>query len=105
MRALPESDRTPREWPLASEQTRLDLDRWCQALEDRTAETQGDTSDDPPDWEELLNAAVDNLGLPLRRQEHLVRAIHALAFAAHIDQGSPQSVRDEAAHGERQRTP
>lgn len=94
-----------RDWPLASKEARLDLDHWVQALERLMAEPQGDANDDPPGLEERLNAAMDRLGLPLRRQEHLVRAIHALAFAWLIDEGSPQSVRDEAPHGERPWTP
>jgi 5-methylcytosine-specific restriction endonuclease McrA len=94
-----------RAWPLGPEQARLDLDRWCQALEDQTAGTQGDTSDEPPGLVDRLNAAVDSLGLPLRRQEHLVRAIHALVFAAHIDESAREPGRGEAPHGEARRTP
>lgn len=93
-----------RAWPLASEQSRLDLDRWCQALEDQTAGTQGDTRVEPSGLEDWLNAAVDSLGLPQRRQEHLVRAIHALAFAAQIDKSARERGPDEAPHGEATRT-
>jgi 5-methylcytosine-specific restriction endonuclease McrA len=74
-----------RKWPLASEQPRLDLERWVEALGERTTGAQGDASGDSPDPVDQMNAAIDSLGLPLRRREHLVRAIDALLLAAQID--------------------
>lgn len=94
-----------RSWPLASPEARLDLDRWIQALGDRRPETEGDASGDAPPLEDWLNTALDSLGLPLRRQAHLVRAIHALVFTAQIDQSSRETVREESPHGEGRRTP
>jgi len=94
-----------REWPLASEEARVNLGRWFEAVEEGAGETQGDTASAPRDPLDRLNAAIDSLGLAPRQQEHLVRAIHALAFAALIDGGAREPGREEAPHGEATRTP
>jgi 5-methylcytosine-specific restriction endonuclease McrA len=77
-----------RKWPLASEQARFDLGRWAEALGETTTEAQGEHGGEQPDPMAALNASVDRLGLPLRGQEHLVRAIDALVLAAQIDPDS-----------------
>jgi 5-methylcytosine-specific restriction endonuclease McrA len=74
-----------RKWPLASEEPRLDLERLVEVLGERATEAQGNHGGEQPDPMDALNAALDRLDLPLRREEHLVRAIHALLFAAQID--------------------
>ncbi len=71
--------------------TRLDLERWVQVLGEGTSDAQNDPGGEP-DPMDPLNAALDRLGLPLRRQERLIRVIHALVLAAQIDRDFLQVV-------------
>jgi hypothetical protein len=79
-----------RAWPLASAETRGDLDRWREALSQDHGGPDGGESDPMA----RLNAALDHLGLPQRRQERLVRAIQALLLRQDVDEASRERTRE-----------
>lgn len=83
-----------RAWPLASEEVRGDLERWIEVLGEARSEVHGAPGGDLPDPVAPLNAALDHLGLPLRRQRRLVRAIHSLLLAPLVDEASYESLRE-----------
>lgn len=81
-------------WPLAPEQTRRDLDDWVAALAEASPDIDGAVDDAAQDW---LTAAFEKLGLPLRRRERLVRAIHAAMLKAQADEATLEALRQELA--------
>ncbi len=80
--------------PLASEETRGDLERWIEVLGEARSEVHGASGGDQPDPEAPLNAALDHLGLPRRRQKRLVQAIHALVLSPLVDEASYEGLRE-----------
>jgi hypothetical protein len=75
-----------RAWPLASKETRGDLERMVVALRevpDPPHPSQGDDLEDPF---VKLNAAIAKLNLLPRRELHLVRATDALILAHLVDE-------------------
>jgi hypothetical protein len=88
-----------RAWPLAFEETRGDLERWIQVLGEARSEVHGAAGGDQPDPVAQLNAALDHLGLPRRRQERLVRAIHALVLTPAVDELSRETLRETLDRG------
>ncbi len=87
------------DWPLASEQTRRDLDDWIEALAEASTEANGVVGDHPLGQLALLNAALDKLELPQRSKDHLVRAVHAVLLKWQADEATREAVRQELAPG------
>ncbi len=79
-------------WPLASEETRADLERWIKVLGELPSKVRGASDGVPPDPVAQLNTAVDQLGLRGRREKRLVRAIHALLLPPLVDEASNESL-------------
>lgn len=90
----PASVRLLRDWPLASEEVRADFERWIEVWGEARSEVHGAPGGDQPDPVAPLNAALDYLGLPLRRQKRLVRAIHSLLLAPLVDEATYESLRE-----------
>ena len=86
----PQNLRFLSQWPLASEESRRDFEDWVEALRDRPEGSHpvkhGDARDPDLDLLGQINAAIDRLELPLRRQRRLVRAIHAVVLRVHVDE-------------------
>jgi predicted nucleic acid-binding Zn ribbon protein len=84
----PQNLRFLSQWPLASEESRRDLEDWVEALRDRPEGSHpvkdGDARDPDLDLLVQMNAAIDGLELPLRRQRRLVRAITAFLLRVRV---------------------
>ena len=81
-----------RAWPLASAETRGDLDRCMEAWREALSQDHGAPGGES-DPTALLDAALDHLGLPQRRQERLVRAIQAQVLALVVDEAASERIR------------
>ena len=88
-----------RAWPLASAETRGDLDRCMEAWGEALSQDHGAPGGVESDPTALLDAALDHLGLPQRRQERLVRAIRAHLLAPGVDEASFQRLRESLMNG------
>jgi hypothetical protein len=92
-----------RSWPLSSNETRADLERWVEALQAWQPPTLAGRNADPDLPLDRLNAALDSLDLPRHRQERLVRAIQAIVFAPSVEEGSAEGLRAALDHHDRPR--
>lgn len=85
-----------RAWPLALEETRGDLESWILALGGVSPQAHPGARDDALDrLLEWLDAAIDQLKLPRRRQKRLVRAIHAVLLPSLVDEASYEGLRED----------
>lgn len=80
--------------PLMGPETRRDLELWAEAVKDAMAKAQDDPAESDP--MATLVAALTGLDLPLRRQERVVRALHALALGAYLDLDSSEVPAEQA---------
>lgn len=83
-----------RAWPLASAETRGDLDRCMEAWREALSQDHGAPGGVDPDPTALLDDALNHLGLPRRRQDRLVRAIQAQFLALVVDEASSERLRE-----------
>ena len=86
-----------RHWPLASEQTRRDLDDWVAAFAVVSSEAGGGAGDHPLGQLDLVGAAFDRLHVPQRNKDNLVRAIHAVLLSWQADEATNEAIREKLA--------